>query len=366
MTPVKIDIKGDIISNDSTWIYDWLEWDYTSPGKIQKALSDANGRNVEFQINSPGGDVFAGYEIYNMIKSYEGGTTSNIVGLAASCASFIPMASDRVISQLMAMMMIHGASTSTRGNKYNHEHTRDFLSKVDNTIVKAYTSRNGKTDQEMLDLMANETWFTAEEMLEMGLIDEIVGQEGNKPALKAYNTADDTQKRELIDKLISLGSVENVQKAILSGQINLNQTVVNSATIDYKKNPKEGKSMTIEELKAQYPDLCKQLAKDAATEATNKERVRVKDVLSLQKAGINNLVKQGLEDGLTKGEVACNILAAQEKLTVETAAAIQDDIENSNVNNVPSANTPVNQDAEEEKSALDGVKNFMNKLGGRK
>ncbi len=264
----QIDIKGDIISNDLAWIYDWMEWDYTSPSKIQKALENANKDDVEFLINSPGGDVFAGYEIFNLIKCYEGHTTSNIVGLAASCGSFIPMASKRVISQPMAMMMIHGASTSTRGNQHNHEHTRDFLSKVDRT-----TSRNGKTNEEMLELMAKETWFTAEEMLEMGLIDEIEGESSITNQVKVYNSAQDESKREILDKLMSLGSIENVKQALLIKQLYLGKGVVNSAHNDIENE--EEQPMTINELKEKEPELYNQIVEEAQQEAITNERARV-------------------------------------------------------------------------------------------
>ena len=358
----KIDIKGDIISNDYAWIYDWMEWDYTSPGKIQKELENANGDDVEFLVNSPGGDVWAGYEIFNSIKLYEGETTSRIVGLAASCGSFIPLASNRVIAETMAMMMIHGASTSTCGNQYNHEHTRDFLNKVDRTIVQAYTTKSGKSEEEMLDLMAKETWFTSQEMLEMGLIDEIVG-ENQATKIKAYNTADDTRKRELIDKIASLGNVENLKKALIENQFTLVQTVTNTANIDNKPQKEESK-MTLDELKEQYPDLCNKIAQDASEEAVKNERNRIQSINNLARPGVEDQIKEGIENGLTAGEVAINILNAQAAINAQQGAAIQNDAEESGVNNVSSTPAPQNNDDQEKQSALKNMAAFMN--GGRK
>lgn len=359
-----INIKGDIVDNDWGRIYEYYGWDYMSPKKMEDELKSANGDEVVFLINSGGGSVFDGYDIFNAIKEYRGKTTAKIVGLAASAASFIAMGADKVQACALSQMMIHRAANGNQGNAPSHHANGNFLEGVDSTIVKAYTMRNGKTDEEMIELMDKTTWLTPTQALENGIVDEIVNDTIEKQLI--INSSEES-KQALMSKLFKVDNMDEL-KMLINQQMKFGQVVVNSAI--YNKAPqKEEKTVEIKDVKdlqTQYPDLCKQLAKDAATEATNKERERVKDVLSLQKAGINNLIKRGLEDGLTKGEVACNILAAQEKLTVETAVAIQDDIENSNVNNVPSANTPVNQDAEEEKSALDGVKNFMNKLGGRK
>lgn len=358
----QIDIKGDIISNDLAWIYDWMEWEYTSPGKIQKALENANKDDVEFLVNSPGGDVFAGYEIFNLIKCYEGHTTSNIVGLAASCGSFIPMASKRVISQPMAMMMIHGASTSTRGNQHNHEHTRDFLSKVDRTIVRAYTSRNGKTDEEMLELMAKETWFTAEEMLEMGLVDEVVQEQPIGHQVKVYNSAQDESKRAILDKLMKLGSIENVKKAILDDSFTLNQIVGHSA-IDHTQT-KEETQMTLNEFKEKEPELYNQIVEEAQQEAITNERARVAAIHALAKPGAEEQIKDGIENGLNAGEVAINILNAQTALNQAQLENMTQDAEESGVNQVGITATPQNTNEQEKQLALSNMANIMN--GGRK
>nr|WP_303244392.1 head maturation protease, ClpP-related [uncultured Cellulosilyticum sp.] len=359
----KIDIKGDIISNDLAWIYDWMEWDYTSPSKIQKELDNAKGEDVEFLVNSPGGDVWAGYEIFNSIKLYEGRTTSHIIGLAASCGSFIPLASDKVIAEAMAMMMIHGASTSTYGNQHNHAHTRDFLDKVDRTIVQAYTSKSGKSEEEFLKLMADESWFTADEMLDMGLIDEIVGKSTNTK-LKVYNAADDAHKRELIDKIAEFGNVENLKKALLENQFTLGQPVTNTATIDNKIPQKGEKEMTLNELKAQYPDLCNQIAQDAETQAVTNERNRIQSINALSRPGVEAQIKEGIENGLSAGEVAINILNAQSAINKAQGEALKNDAEESGVNDVSSVSTPQNNDEQEKQSALSNMANIMN--GGRK
>lgn len=356
----KIDIKGDIISNDSAWLYDWIGWDYTSPCKIQKELENANGEEVEFLVNSPGGNVFAGYEIFNTIRNYEGHTTSRLVGLAASCGSFIPLASEKVIAEPMSMMMIHGASTSTHGNQRDHAHSRDFLANVDSTIVQAYTSKTGKTSEEMLDLMAKETWFTPQQMLEIGLIDEIAGEQDTTSKVTVYNSAEDEKKQILIDKLLELGNVDNVKNALLENQLNLGQVVVNSATIDNKKNEEEEKVMTLENFMSEHADLYNQIVNSAKQE----ERERINAINALRGKVPQDMLDKGIEECKTAENVAYNAMLAQPVANKQLENQLKEDAEESGVNNVAGTSTPVNNDAEEEKSALENVANFMN--GGRK
>ena len=93
-----IDIKGEIINSNNQWIYDWLGMEATSPKKISDALRDAGGEDVEIHINSPGGDVFAGSEIYTLLRGYSGKVKIKILGIAASAASVIAQAGESEIS----------------------------------------------------------------------------------------------------------------------------------------------------------------------------------------------------------------------------------------------------------------------------
>ena len=81
-----VNVKGTIVSNDDQWIYDWFGMDATSPKSVNDAIIEANGDDLEVEINSGGGDVFAGSEIYTTLKAYSGNVTTKIVGLAASAA----------------------------------------------------------------------------------------------------------------------------------------------------------------------------------------------------------------------------------------------------------------------------------------
>lgn len=170
---IYIDVKGEVVSSDNKWVYDWYGIQTTSPKDITRALNNANGKPVTVKINSGGGDVFAGCEIYNELKSYSGEVTIEIHGLCASIASVIAMAGKCKMSPL-AEIMVHNVSTSTSGDYRDMEHSVEVLKKANKTIANAYILKTGMSEDEAYNFMDKETWFTADEALALGLIDEIL------------------------------------------------------------------------------------------------------------------------------------------------------------------------------------------------
>ena len=168
-----IDVKGQVVPSGNEWIYEWYGIQATSPKQVIRALKNANGEPVTIKINSGGGDVFAGCEIYNELKNYSGEVSIEIHGLCASIASVIAMAGKCKMSPL-AEIMIHNVSTNTSGDYRDMEHTAEVLKKANKTIANAYVLKTGMKAEEVYKLMDKETWFTADEALEIGLIDEIL------------------------------------------------------------------------------------------------------------------------------------------------------------------------------------------------
>jgi ATP-dependent Clp endopeptidase proteolytic subunit ClpP len=173
-----VNIKGPIVSNSDAWIYEWFGIEATSPNSVNKVLEKANGEDIEVEINSGGGSVFAGSEIYTSLKSYKGNVTVKIVGLAASAASVIAMAGKKIMMSPTAQMMIHNVSSWASGDYRDMEHTAEVLKSANNTIANAYRLKTGKTQEELLSLMDDETWMTAEKAKELGFIDEIMFEDG--------------------------------------------------------------------------------------------------------------------------------------------------------------------------------------------
>lgn len=177
-----IPIKGTIVNNSDVDIYRWLGYEVTAPKDI---LFPEDNSEVTLEINSPGGDVYAGAEIYTKLRAYEGKVTANIVGMAASAASVIAMAGDHVAISPMGQMMIHNASAGITGNAADHKHLADVLDGVSAQIADSYAARSGKSAVDFQALMAKETYFTAKEAVEQGLADEIMFEDDEAPAAVA-------------------------------------------------------------------------------------------------------------------------------------------------------------------------------------
>ena len=222
----KIDVKGDIIADEEKWIYDYLEWPSTCPKDITDALQDAEGDSVEVTINSGGGNVIAGSEIYTKLMNYNGEVNINVI-YAASAASVISMAGKSKISPT-GLLMIHNVSCATSGDYRDMDHTSDVLKAANKAVASAYRDKTGMTEKELLKMMDNETWLSADEAVEKGFIDEKMFSK--KEPIAMYNSVsthminrDKLQK--LKDKLQNetkeKKEPENKEKDILLAQLEI-------------------------------------------------------------------------------------------------------------------------------------------------
>ena len=170
---VEIDVRGDIIGNDDKWIYDWLEWDSTCPNDIKNALQTMPaGDKLIVNINSGGGSVMAGQEIYSLLHGRQD-VEINIQSLAGSAASVIAMANTCKMSPV-ATIMIHNVSMSgASGDYHDMQKNAEVLKTMNSALAEAYVAKTGKTKDEILKMMDKETWITASQALEMGFIDEV-------------------------------------------------------------------------------------------------------------------------------------------------------------------------------------------------
>ena len=172
---MNISVKGPIIDSDDQWIYDWFEVEATSPKKVIDLINQAkNNEDLEIEINSGGGSVFAGSEIYTALKSYSGKVTTKVVGLAASAASVIAMAGDKILISPTGQIMIHNASGGFGGDYRDMEKGAEILKNVNATISNAYRIKTGLSSDELLDMMNKETWLTPQQALEKKFVDEIM------------------------------------------------------------------------------------------------------------------------------------------------------------------------------------------------
>lgn len=165
----QIKIKGAIISNDSIPMYQEAQKEYTALKDIQIPFPD---RPLEVIINSGGGDVFTGSEIYSMLKNHKGHVTVKIVGVCASAASMVAMAGDTVEMSPTGLLMIHNAMGWTFGNTQEHEKQIKSLEEANDSIAKAYQNKTGLPLSEIRDLMKEETWFSCDKAIKYGFVDK--------------------------------------------------------------------------------------------------------------------------------------------------------------------------------------------------
>lgn len=176
----RIDIRGVMIPNDYKWFYDWFEEDSTCPRDVQKVLDAmVDGDDLDVYINSPGGVIDVGSEIYTLLR--DAGQRCNlkihVTGEACSAASVAAMAGYCEMAPT-ALMMVHCVSTSrVSGNHSVMEHTAEMLRTADQAMCSAYTAKTGMTEQEALDMMEHETWLTAQQAKDRGLVDAVMFEE---------------------------------------------------------------------------------------------------------------------------------------------------------------------------------------------
>ena len=159
-------LNGEIA--DETWFGDEV-----TPKLFKSELESGDG-DITVWINSPGGDVFAAAQIYNMLMDYPHNVTVKIDGLAASAASVIAMAGTEVLMSPVAMMMIHNPATVAIGDAGEMKKAIDMLAEVKESIMNAYEIKTGLSRPRISNLMDAESWFNATKAVEMGFADGIL------------------------------------------------------------------------------------------------------------------------------------------------------------------------------------------------
>ena len=155
------------IDDESFW------GDEITPKAFREELN-AGADDITVWINSPGGNVFAAAEIYTMLRDYPGSVTVKIDAIAASAASVIAMAGNKVLMSPVAMLMIHDPSTIAMGNTKDMEKAIATLNEVKESIINAYAAKSGLSHNRISKLMENETWMNAKKAVELGFADEIL------------------------------------------------------------------------------------------------------------------------------------------------------------------------------------------------
>jgi ATP-dependent protease ClpP protease subunit len=194
--------SANLVRNESgatIYIYDVIDsyWGVSARSVIEALAEAGEGVDVAIRINSPGGDIFEGRAIMAAIKNHSGKTTAYIDSLAASAATSIAIACDEVVISQGAFFMIHNASSAVWGDKNDMRECADLLEKIEGSIVADYVGKTGAEEQQVIDWMDAETWFSADEAIANGFCDRLADSAKAKNTwnLSAFNKA----PKELIE-----------------------------------------------------------------------------------------------------------------------------------------------------------------------
>lgn len=230
----------------------WL--DDVSSKNIANELKDLDVSTINLRINSGGGDVFAAISISNLLKNHKANVIAHIDGLAASAATIITSACDKVIMPKNALFMIHNPWTVVGGEAKDMIKTAEQLDKVKNSIINTYKSKTNLEIEEISKLMDEETWLDSYEAKEKGFIDEISDEE----------------------------NIEVIENKLIVNSIALDfSKFKNSYNKKLKIKNEEEKIVNKEEFKNKYPELYEEIKNEGILQ----ERTRIKEIDEL---GINN------------------------------------------------------------------------------
>ena len=188
----------------------WID-DEITPKQFKSELMSGSG-DITLWINSPGGDVFAASQIYNMLMDYKGNVTVKIDGLAASAASVIAMAGTRVLMSPVSQIMVHNPMTVAIGNAEEMSKAIKMLSEIKESIINAYELKTNLPRDEISKMMDSETWMNARKAVELGFADEIMYTEKDQNSEKISNSYIFSRMavtNKLIDKLKSKNQAKN-------------------------------------------------------------------------------------------------------------------------------------------------------------
>ncbi len=198
-------------STPAVYIYNRIGgWDGVYAEDVAAALKGLGDVNVH--INSKGGDIFEGAAIHNLLRNHNGNVEVRIDGVAASAASFIAMAADKIVMESNATMMIHDVSALCICNAQDMRDSADVLDLLSDTIAAMYAEKAGGEASEWRDKMRAETWYNATQALEAGLVDEVPAARGasngldlsvfdylTRPAAPAATATNEAPKTERVE-----------------------------------------------------------------------------------------------------------------------------------------------------------------------
>lgn len=372
-------VKNEVNGNSEILLYGPIagerSWwgDEVTPRSFAEDLESLNGKDVTVRINSGGGDVFAAHAIHNQLIAYKGKVTVVIDGLAASAATIIAVAGDRIIMPSNALFMIHNPAIGL-SDYYGVEELAqavNALNAIKDSIVAAYRKRCKVSAEEIAAMMDAETWMGAAECLEKGFVDEINGSVTpvlNGNSLIVNSVQFDTCKFKNTDALKACinhkmeGKTMSKLEEILNG--------LGLKVVDESQPTASAPAQNV------VPQAAADNAEEIAKAAINAERKRVADLEALDRgdnAAVTAIINQAKADGKTAADVQPYIDAVKALPPVQNAAQkvvadMIDDAKTSGAEGIVSgAIDEVALEKAADEKAMDNMVKAMNKkFGGAK
>lgn len=197
---------------------DWWTGEGVTAKSVARALDRAAGKPVTARINTPGGDMFEGLAIYNLLVEYSAKVTVEVMGIAASAGSVIAMAGDEIIMGLGTSMMIHNAWGVVIGNRNDMRAAADIFEGFDSSMADIYEARTGLKKAEVAKLMDAESYIFAKDAVEKGFADKVSDK---KPEPSAKNRVDSEilARRRVEAALAKDGVVRSERAALLNSSM---------------------------------------------------------------------------------------------------------------------------------------------------
>lgn len=352
---MKIEIKGFIVPDDYLEVYQWLGYTATSPKVIKNAVAEAEKageKEILIEINSGGGSVWAGAEMYYALKKFNGTVKGEIPSIAASAATFPAMACDHLGMSILGHMMIHRAKNGLDGHQQDMRDNADFLKNIDDSIVSAYLTKTSLSREELNEMMKKDSWMTAQQALENKFIDEILFiNEAPNAIASATDLLDNSS-------LLPQDVIDKIKAEILASKTidPINVAIQNNSNSE-NANKEESKSMDLNQLKNEHPDLVEQIKNEAKNEAIAVERKRIQEIENIAQPGTEEIVnKAKFETGVSAAETAMEILKAQNE---QKQTQMQNRITDAaSLNQIDAADAPPNKNDAQE------LENILNNLYG--
>jgi len=346
-------IYGDIVQYDLEY---WNWPDDVVPHRFRQeltALGDVG--TIHVRINSNGGSVFGAYAIMNLLKSHRAHIITYNDGIAASAATLIAMAGDRIVSALGSVWMIHLPSTAVIGNVVELQKAIGILETIKDSMLDVYHAKTGIAKDALLAMINEDTWMTGTQALEKGFVDEVTELEvvaylGEDKKTAFFNGLevglDKLPNKDILASLLKPKSRQRPEQAAIKNAIPQSVTAQAESII-----LEEESVMNLEQLKSKHPEIYNAAfnlgVEHGVEQGVQAERERIREIDNMSLPGMDELTnKAKYESGITAGNFAVELVKAQKAKGTTYLNNAQADAEEAG--EVPPAGAPMGDTAEED------------------